>query len=1029
MSDYNNAIYFAKVKMTLSSNPKAYDSPKYVLCGKLYSKEKKGLFDFIIENEEKKKICCKLANNALAALSFFKEGDEVCAIAAHVENGPIWVFAMEKAKNKCLLSEICDDVNEYGNNYKAALEGDKANSREEAKKLQDRFPSSFHSLPKEFKQNVMEQLSAETCGEVKQRNYNDNLAQLKIKYEICRSTYPVTTQKAVDRLFSNATSDPKRNQKNKDMLIHILNINSAYLPELVTAEEMKACLDKAVYGLDLVKKEVISAIQFSLQMKSKHGLKILLVGPPGTGKTLIAKTIAECRGKPYAFISCSNITSVVDIAGDSSIYDAAKPGRMCEAFFECGTVDSTIILDEMCKMSHGNSKDGDPDSVFTDMLGNGFYYDVNLECEFKTTDTWFIATANYEEDIAPHILNRFDTVIHVPSYTNDQLFHIAKEYIIPSLCKQFEMETCRFLDDNGINYVIENYCNDAGCRRLNSCLRKLFMKAIENYCHVGDGIILSEKDIDLFLEKVNLLNDPANVYYFYKNKFALDDQYLIEKMILDQKFNKISRFSDNADKEKATEDINVIAGYCRDRNIPKSFDYSDFITRLNASHSGMKNVKKVLARSVNNLFRTGNGANILLVGPPGCGKTSILKSAALATGLPFKKISCNGIASKDFIKGTPKQFSNGTWGEIANTVSYTGDTAIIMLDEIDKIDVNGPNGFAILSSFLDMLDEKQFQDVYLGIKFNLKKIIFVATANRLSGLSPELIDRFEIVRVEGYTKKEKKNIFSSHILPEVLRSFNCSCNDIISEEVVDFIIDNYTDSAGARDLKKNAEKVIGDALLYSVSPNITIENVIDSLGRPVHRRENKPDLYVPGVVNGISVNSYSGRGNVFAITAIRSKEDKITGLAQGSLKESVEIAKAVAASYEPNCEDSHYHINFAEGGVKKDGPSAGVAITLAILSCERNEKLNCRFAYTGEIDLHGNIWAIGGTVAKIEAAIESGCKKVFIPAENYNELEEKHRMEFRKNIDVVPVTNISEIISIVFGKSKSKQHKESAYGK
>ena len=466
--------------------------------------------------------------------------------------------------------------------------------------------------------------------------------------------------------------------------------------------------------------------------------------------------------------------------------------------------------------------------------------------------------------------------------------------------------------------------------------------------------------------------------------------------------------------------VKYITDIYRVRNAPSSFNLVKFEQDTNSSHYGMKDLKRTFARSINYSYKTGKAANLLLVGPPGVGKTTLTTTIAKSIDLPYAKVSCNGINDPNDLKGVPAHVHAGCCGRIAKALSNTGLRAFIILDELDKINAHTEQGYGVVSSLLDLLDMKQYTDTYLGITIDCSEVIFVATANDITRIPPELLDRFEVVQLEGYSKSEKKEIFINNILPALLKEANIDNTDIsFSEKAIDYMIDNYTETAGVRELKVNAKKVISDVLLEHAEYCIDEEDIINLLGKPAIERGNRPSENLPGIVNGLSVNSYSGLGNLFAIETIHNGENKVTGLVKDSLAESVEIARAVAGNINVACLNNHYFTHFAEGAVPKDGPSAGVATTLSILSCEYGIPIPSDYAFTGEIDLLGNVWAVGGIKQKVEAACERGCSKVFIPLQNYIQMQDE--LSVYQNIDIIPISNVVEISNKLFTHATNKK--------
>lgn len=343
---------------------------------------------------------------------------------------------------------------------------------------------------------------------------------------------------------------------------------------------------------------------------------------------------------------------------------------------------------------------------------------------------------------------------------------------------------------------------------------------------------------------------------------------------------------------------------------------------------------------------------------------------------------------------------------------------IVHLDEIDKM--GSREGVSAANALVDLLDDSsEFTDAFIGQPVDLSGIMFIATANDISSINPVLLDRFTVIHLDGYTEKEKGEIIRNYVIPKAISEFVPESYKVtFSDEAQKSIAENYCRSFGVRDADKAIRRII-KSKLYSSSETefvIDVNDVQSILGNPPAERGNFPHENYPGLSKALAVtgNNY---GMAFSVeTMIIPDENSliITGLPKESTIDSVKLAISyVKRNYPGVLKDKGIHIHFGEGAVPKDGPSAGVAILMSLLSAAFNTPIIENVSYTGEINGNAYIFNIGGTVAKIQAAEKSGCTKVFIPHGNYMELEKETLEQF--NIEVVPVKHISEVINAVFG--------------
>ncbi|MGI6393232.1 MAG: endopeptidase La [bacterium] len=453
---------------------------------------------------------------------------------------------------------------------------------------------------------------------------------------------------------------------------------------------------------------------------------------------------------------------------------------------------------------------------------------------------------------------------------------------------------------------------------------------------------------------------------------------------------------------------------------------------LEKEHFGLEEVKKRVLEYLAVLKLNGDIKSpiICLAGPPGVGKTSIAASLAKATGRKFIRQSLGGIRDEAEIRGHRRTYVASMPGKIMQSIKKVKTkNPLFLLDEIDKLgnDYKGDPSSALLE-VLDPEQNETFVDNYLDVEFDLSSVLFVATANDVSMIPPALKDRMEIIEIDGYTWYEKKNI-ALMFLVEKQKKLNGIANIKLefTPDGLNSLIDNYTSEAGVRELerkiasicRKIAFKKAKSAKESLKKVTITEKNINDYLGVEKYNDEKVANKKEVGVVNGLAWTPYGG--SILKIEAVRYPGKgtiKITGHLGDIMRESVEIAVSYIRSLSDRLfkvdkdfwENSTIHLHFPEGATPKDGPSAGIAIALAVASMASNIPVCSSIAMTGELTLRGRVLKIGGMKAKIMAAKKAGIKKVFIPAENKGEWDTLPE-EIKEGIEITPITSCDKVIA------------------
>ena len=455
---------------------------------------------------------------------------------------------------------------------------------------------------------------------------------------------------------------------------------------------------------------------------------------------------------------------------------------------------------------------------------------------------------------------------------------------------------------------------------------------------------------------------------------------------------------------------------------------------LDRDHYGLKDVKERILEfiAVRKLSPNIKGQIICLVGPPGVGKTSVAKSLAKALNRKYERISLGGVHDEAEIRGHRKTYIGAMPGSIIEAVIRTKTSnPLILLDEIDKLasDYKGDPSSALLEA-LDPEQNNTFRDHYIEIPFDLSKVLFVTTANDKNEIPAPLLDRMEVIELFSYTHEEKFNIAKKHLIPKQLKENGIKASQLhFTDNAIHSIIDGYTREAGVRTLERTFAKVMRKAAVkitegYTGKISVKPTGLEAYLGPQKYKPESQGHKDEAGVVNGLAWTSVGGEMlKVEAVKMPGTGKLELTGSLGDVMKESARTAYSYIRSISEALpldmdfyKNTDIHIHFPEGAVPKDGPSAGIAITTAVVSALTGISVRADIAMTGEVTLTGNVLPIGGLKEKTMAAYRNGIKTVLIPEENVSDLKEIDDA-VKENVDFISVSKADEVLSLALSKN------------
>ena len=457
---------------------------------------------------------------------------------------------------------------------------------------------------------------------------------------------------------------------------------------------------------------------------------------------------------------------------------------------------------------------------------------------------------------------------------------------------------------------------------------------------------------------------------------------------------------------------------------------------LDRDHYGLKKVKDRILETlaVRKLAPDVKAQIICLVGPPGVGKTSIARSIAESLGRKYVRISLGGVRDEAEIRGHRRTYIGAMPGKIITAmISAKSANPLMLLDEIDKLagDFRGDPAAALLEA-LDPEQNSTFNDHFIDIPFDLSHVLFITTANDLGSIPGPLRDRMDVIELPSYTRVEKYNIARKHLLPKQLKACGLTGKVTLSQSALYGIIDGYTREAGVRNLERTITSVLRKCARKIASGEVeSVAVTAAMLEELLGPRIVKPDFLnrtnAVGIANGLAWTSVGGETLPIEVQVMDNGTGKITvtGSLGDVMKESAQLAvtwvRVHAEEYGIDPErlkKCDLHIHAPEGAVPKDGPSAGVTLTTALVSCLSGVPVRGDVAMTGEITLHGNVLPIGGLREKSMAAYREGMKTVLIPKDNEPDLYDVDE-EVKKNLTFLPMQNLSQVLAAALLKPKA----------
>lgn len=737
----------------------------------------------------------------------------------------------------------------------------------------------------------------------------------------------------------------------------------------------------------------------------------------GRKKSVRAISYAMDKNLPIYLVTQKDIT--IEDPNASHLYDM---GCVCR-------------VRQVLKMPDGGAKvlvKGIYRARHTSFSDNGSHYVASIEkCEDKPIKN----RAVYKESLIRRIRNEFGRYAEVaPNIPSDIALTIATSDDIGFLCDYIAFNIPAPFDDK--QYILEQLQPVTRAKILLELLSKeREVTEIDNRIGQKTRTRIDDNQKDYYLkEQMRVISEELygddfgdEIDEYHQKVDALDASEDIKDKIHTE-INKLSKMPQGAHEGTVSRTyIETCLALPWNKCDNAVVDIIKAQKILDRDFYGMKKVKERILEmlSVYALSPENKGNILCLAGPPGVGKTSIGKTIAECMGRKYQRISLGGMHDEAEIRGHRKTYIGAMTGKILTAIKNAGTSnPLILLDEVDKLGSDYKGDPA--SALLEVLDPEQncnFTDNFLEIPYDLSRVVFITTANSLDTIPAPLLDRMEVVSLDGYTREEKFNIAKRHIVPREIESHGLSNKNChFADNAIYGIIDFYTREAGVRKLQRAVGSLCGKAARQIADGSAQKVNIkAADLEKMIGHKKYRPEMILPqdevGIINGLAWTQVGGEIMQIEVAVLEgSGKTVLTGNLGDVMKESAEAAitfvRANAQKYGIDTEfykNRDVHIHATESAVPKDGPSAGVTITTALISALTGRPVRRDIAMTGEVSIRGRVLAIGGLKEKAMAAERGGVKRVFIPHDNIPDIDEVDE-KVRENLEFIPVQYVTDII-------------------
>ena len=844
----------------------------------------------------------------------------------------------------------------------------------------------------------------------------------RILAELCADLYPPKVLKYIkllcDKRRKNGLSS---SQKNNDIRrLRYITLYPFYMkPKTYDIVSATFEIAETFYGMTDAITDVLESVFPIISDDGKEVRRlsniICITGKSGLGKFILGTAIARVISDTYTDFPLESVShESEELSGSPDQYENSEIGLLGLCFSKIGPYGSliTTINDAIEKKIL---------AAYSRIITADEYTDLSVGHPISIKNNVFIIIANDMSEI-PAQIKRRAVEINIDKPDSLARLVIGRDYIYKRICNEKTYELKIQIPEQVHEFICNGTSITSSFHEVENKYKKL-IPYIRKHPELKTLNVDTAKDI---LEYNQELTQAVTLTELEQKFSANHDSYdddrirVIEDLFEDYR-DETNESKKNLILDKLRFNVNYIKK-CHD-----TINIEEIMKKLDEAHYGHKETKAAIKRALKGSVLKGNsngsGCNILLVGPPGTGKTAIIKKLAELLNREFIRLSLAGEKSESVFRGLKPHISGAEMGVLTKELCRSGKAPLIMGDELDK----APGLFNTLIDILDPNSSDYYED-YIQQYISKEDWIFCATANSLEGMPQALIDRFIIVEISSYSDEDKYQIAKRHVVPELFEEFNLKDRIRISDRLIRYICDEYIQGTSIRTVKKLFSDLFLSAVKTESSETSGIITINKKMikeylgGVPIKMSEI---LSQPTVGAAHCLGVIGSVGSISPVFVIKTPylERKVTGLPEQMVLETVDNADTIMSTlFDRKLETTR--ISYGNASIKKDGTSGGVSLTVAMYSCYTEKPVPNEYAFTGEIWPNGNVNPVGGLIEKLNACVSSRViKRVYIPAENYRVLSEDGDIDrYEGKLTIIPINTVFEVIDDVFGKKGIVKH-------